>query len=175
MPDETVQGPDSFRSVDPRLVEFEIDCGELIPGHRVVLAGLSDNGHSRSDLTSREQEIACQMVSLEYALIPGVRPDEVVQGFDERFLLLAGYHADVELPWTTAGFNGLGPSGIELFAGGEHTNGTLGPWPVPDGARRLTFVLHRPPSSGVDPRTPVVGTLDVDLAERVAEWAMEAA
>jgi hypothetical protein len=173
MPDETAQGPDSFRSVDPPLVEFEIDCGELLPGHRVVLTGLSDNGRSRSDLTSREQEIACQMVSLEYALIPGVRPDEVVEGFDTGFVLLAGYRADVELPWTTAGFNGVGPGGIELFEGGERTNGTLGPWPVPDDARRLTFVLHRPPSSRVEPHTPVVGTLHVDLVERVAEWAME--
>jgi len=138
-----------------------------------VLTGLADSGRSRSDLTSREQEIACQMVSLEYALVPGVHPDEVVEGFEEGFVLLAGYHADVELPWTTAGFNDVGPGGIELFEGGERTNGTLGPWPVPDSARRLTFVLHRPPSSRVDPHTPVVGTLDVDLVQRVAEWAME--
>ncbi|MCY1141545.1 hypothetical protein OWR29_26405 [Actinoplanes sp. Pm04-4] len=171
MPDETAQGLDSLRPIDSPVVDFEIDCGELVPGHRVVLTGLSDNGRSRSDLTSREQEMACQTVSLEYALIPGVRPDEVVEGFDEEFMLLAGYHADVELPWTTAGFSGVGPSGIDLFDGGERTNGTLGPWPVPDGARRLTFVLRRPPSSRVDPHTPVAGTLDVDLVERVAEWA----
>ena len=173
MPDQNTQGPDALRSVDQLLVEFEIDCGELIPGHRVVLTGLFDNGRSRSDLTSREQEVACQMVSLEYALVPGVHPDEVVEGFDERFVLLAGYRADVKLPWTTGGFNGIGPGGIELFEGGERTNGTLGPWPAPDGARRLTFVLHRPPSSRVDPHTPVVGTLVVDLLERAAEWAVE--
>ena len=91
-----------------------------------MLTGLADSGRSRSDLTSREQEIACQMVSLEYALVPGVHPDEVVEGFEEGFVLLAGYHADVELPWTTAGFNDVGPGGIELFEGGERTNGIIG-------------------------------------------------
>jgi hypothetical protein len=171
MPDETAPGPDSFRSVDPLLIEFTIDCGELIPGHRVVLTGLSDNGRSRSDLTSREQEIACPLVSLEYALVPGVHPDEVVDGFTEGFMPLAGCHADVQAPWTTAGFNGIGPGGIEVFAGGERTNGTLGPWPAPDGARRLTFVLHRPPRTQADPHTPIVGTVVVDLVEGTAEWA----
>ncbi|MEV4346426.1 hypothetical protein AB0J83_18320 [Actinoplanes sp. NPDC049596] len=165
---------DSLGFVDRPLVEFTVDCGELVPAHRVVLTGLVDNGRSRSDLTSREQEVAYQMVSLEYALVPGVQANEVVRGFTERFVLLAAFDTDVPMPWTTAGSDGIGPGGIELFEGGDRTNGDLGPWPVPDGARRLSFTLYRSPSSPADPHTPLAGTLVVDLALGSARWAPEA-
>jgi hypothetical protein len=164
MPDLTDPGPDSFRASHPLLMSFEIDCGTLVPGHRVALTGLSDHGFSRDDLAEGEHEIACQMVSLEYDLLPGVRPAEIADGFDERFLLGAAYHANVDLPWTTAGAGGLGPAEIEVFAGGDRTHGAWGPWPVPAGAGTLTFVLQRPQTD------EIAGEVVVDLAARSAVW-----
>ena len=166
----TNRGPDSFQSSHPLLLAFEVDCGTLVPGHRVSLTGLSDHGFSRDDLAGREHDVACQMVSLEYDLLPGVRAEEVADGFDERFLPLAAYHADVDLPWTTAGAGGLGPAGIEFFAGGDRTHGSLGPWPVPAGARTLTFVLHRPPANALDTVDRVAGEVVVTLATGRADW-----
>ena len=162
--------PDSFQAFHPILISFEIDCGPLVPGHRVRVTGLSDHGVSRNDLTSREQEVACEMVALEYDLLPGVRPDEVANGFDEAFLLGCSYHADVDLPWTTAGAGGLGPGEIEMFAGGERTHGALGPWPVPAGARTLTFVLHRPPAAEQTTADSVAGAVVIDLMAQQARW-----
>ncbi|MDI6105729.1 hypothetical protein QLQ12_44845 [Actinoplanes sp. NEAU-A12] len=141
------------------------------PAHRVYVTGLSGSGRSRSDLTSRARAIACAMASLEYDLVPGVKPEEVVDGFDEQFLIPASYHADVELPWTTAGHSGFGPAGIESYAGGDRTHGTCGPWPVPDGARLLTFTLYRPPPSPQEPSTPA-GTVVIDLVARTAQWTV---
>jgi hypothetical protein len=170
MPDMTGRGPDSFQASHPLLISFEIDCGTLVPGHRVSLTGLSDHGFSRDDLAGGEHPVACQMVSLEYDLLPGVRAGEAADGFDERFLLLATYHADVDLPWTTAGAGGLGPAEIELFAGGDRTHGALGPWPVPAGARTLTFVLRRPPAAAGESVDRVAGEVVIDLAAEVAGW-----
>jgi hypothetical protein len=170
MPDMTDRGPDSFQASHPLLISFEIDCGTLVAGHRVSLTGLSDHGFSRSDLAGGEHEVACQMVSLEYDLLPGVRIEEAADGFDERFILQAAYHADVDLPWSTAGVGGLGPKEIEFFAGGDRTHGALGPWPVPAGAGTLTFVLHRPPTSYHDAVDRVAGKVVIDLAAGVAEW-----
>jgi hypothetical protein len=160
---------DSFNFDHEILLSFDIDCGELAHGHRVRVTGLSDHGFSRNDLTSQEQKTTCRMVALEYDLVPGVHPDEVVDGFDERFLVQAAYHADVELPWTTAGVGGIGPGEIELFAGGDRTHGALGPWPVPEAARTLTFVLYRPPARR-DLTASIAGAVVVNLAERSAGW-----
>jgi hypothetical protein len=143
----------------------------VVPGHRVLVTGLSDDGRSRDNLTSQEQDVECQMVSLEYDLIPGVEPGEVVDGFNERFLMEASYRADVQLPWTTAGHGGTGPCSIEFYAGGARTHGSLGPWPVPDGARRVTFVLYRPRSSPQDSTDIAAGTVEIDLVARTAEWS----
>jgi hypothetical protein len=160
----------SSPSPPPMLIPLNIDCGTVVPGHRVILVGLSDGGRSRNDL-SRDHDVECQMVSLEYDLVPGVDPGEVADGFDERFMVQASYRSDVELPWTTAGDSGTGPGGIELFAGGPRTHGTLGPWPVPDGARTLTFVFYRPPTSTRDSSSRVAGTVDIDLVARTARWS----
>jgi hypothetical protein len=167
----TNRDPDSFQAFHPILISFEIDCGPLIPGHRVRVTGLADHGVSRNDLTSHEQEVACDMVALEYDVVPGVRPDEVTDGFDEAFMLGCGYFADVDLPWTTVGAGGLGPGEIEVFSGGERTHGALGPWPVPAGARTLTFVLYRPPAAEGATADSVAGAVVIDLTTQRARWA----
>jgi hypothetical protein len=50
------------------LFAFDIDCGELVAGHRFIARGLADGGTIESDGQS------APVFSLEYELIPGVPP-----------------------------------------------------------------------------------------------------
>ena len=156
------------------LLSFDVDCGdELFPGHRVLVRGLVDGGRSRDDLTSRDcsDDVECSLVSLVYELVPGVTRAEERAREGRPFTLDATYGADVPLPWSTGGTgpDGLaGPCAVESYDeqhwGGESTLGELGPWPVPDGAGRLTFWLH--PVEG----SRATGTVVVDLPTGQASW-----
>ena len=167
--------PRSPRLPADLLLSFDVDCGdELFPGHRVLVRGLVDGGRSNDDLTSRDSsgEVECRLVSLAYELVPGVTRAEELARDGGPFTLDATYAADVPLPWSTGGTgpDGLaGPSGVEAYDeqvwGGDSTLGELGPWPVPDGARRLTFWLH--PVGG----SRATGTVVVDLSTGGARWA----
>jgi hypothetical protein len=126
------------------MVSFDVDCGELISGHRFIAQGLVDEGWSTDDLSSddqsRHQEF--QMVSLAYQLVPGVTAAEAAAGADSEFVVDATYETDVDLPWTT-GAAGFGPGSIEEYAGGASTGGASGPWPLPGSATRLRFRCTR--------------------------------
>src|SRR3954453_3483540 len=132
------------------IIAFDVDCGELIPGHRFIARGLVDDGRSADDLTSgdqtRHQEL--QMVSLAYELVPGVTAAEAAEGAGADFGVEATYATDVPLSWTTGG-GGFGPGSIDEYAGGASTGGASGPWPLPDDAARLRFTLY-----GTGPRPP---------------------
>lgn len=154
---------------------FDLDCGEdLFPGHRVVVRGLIDGGRSRDDLTSSDQSgnVECQMVLLAYELLPGVTSaEEAAREPGTPFTLDATYSADVPLPWSTGGSGPTGPGGPcghesydEAHWGGESTLGESGPWPVPHGARRLTFWLRGPDDD------KSAATVTVDLATAGATW-----
>jgi len=155
---------------------FDVDCGDdLFPGHRVVVRGLVDYGRSRDDLTSLDHSgnVECQMVSLAYELLPGVTAVEAAaRKPGTAFSVDATYSADVPLTWSTGGSGptGLGgPGGCESYDevhwGGETTVGESGPWPVPEGARRLTFWLMGPDGDGRP-----AGTVTVDLETGQADW-----
>jgi hypothetical protein len=160
----------------PKLLRtFDVDCGyDLFPGHRVVVRGLADHGRSRDDLTSRDhsRNVECQMVALAFELLPGVTAAESTACEPgTSFTIDATYSADVPLPWSTGGSGPTGSGGPgshetydEARWGGETTVGESGPWPVPEGARRLTFWL-----SGPGDRRPA-GTVTVDLVTGLADW-----
>jgi hypothetical protein len=150
------------------IISFDVDCGELIPGHRFIARGLVDEGRSTHDLTSADQtqHQELQMVSLAYELVPGVPAADAAEGAAATFIVEATYATDVALPWTTGG-SGFGPGSIDEYAGGASTGGASGPWPLPDNAVHLQFTLY-----AAGPLTPdrPSGTLEVDLATRSARW-----
>ena len=162
--------PRSSSISQPMLMTFDVSCGQaLVPGHTFVARGLADGGRSRDDLSARDRSLndECQMVDLVYEIVPGVEPAEAPRDGAQPFTVDATYAADVALPWSTGG---TGPDGMggpcwhESYQGGESTVGGLGPWPVPDGAQRLTFWLH-----AVDTFS-CCGTLQVDLSTSTAQW-----
>lgn len=169
--------PRSVRLPSEMLVSFDVECADLFPGHRVVARGLVDAGRSADDLTSRDQtgHEECQMVSLSYELVPGVTREEAARRAEGvPFTVDATCGADVPLAWSTGGSGpdgSPGPCGTESYDevvwGGASTLGELGPWPVPEGARLLTFWLF-----SVDAER-AAGTVIVDLVTGGARWQAE--
>ena len=109
----------------------------------------------------------CQMVDLVYELIPGVAPTEAPDDKSQPLTVDATYGADVPLFWSTGGTGpdgSGGPGWIEKYEGGSSTIGGLGPWPVPHGARELTFWLQAAHDFTCR------GALRVDLSSQQARW-----
>jgi len=158
------------------ILSFDVDCGELVPGHRFIARGLS--GPSRMpipddwDGNSAEYERMLEFedaggypaFALEYELVPGVTAAE---GAEDFFRYLAGidYHADVELPWYPTDGGAIAP-----FEGGAATHGARGDWPLPPEATILTFALFGTTQAGFGDRENPTGVLVVSLIRGEAVW-----
>jgi hypothetical protein len=143
------------------LLAFDIDCGEIVVGHRFIARGLADCGTIETD------EFSAPGFSLEYELVPGVQPLNDPQNMF-NYIVHVTYEADVALPWQAADGGAIAP-----FDGGATTHGSLGDWPLPSGARGLRFKLsgpHRRQPGGGLKRSPVEGLLEVDLVAGSARW-----
>ncbi|MFI7588550.1 hypothetical protein ACIB24_15885 [Spongisporangium articulatum] len=158
------------------IASFDIDCGELLPGHRFVARGLGGPYELPIppdwDGTDGEYERILPFVdrgsypgfSLEYELVPGLPP---LDPRDPIFPYLVGvaYAADVTLPWepTDGG-------AIASPAGGASTHGSRGDWPLPPDARRLTFSLYPVGDDGRVTWDRAAGDLEVDVRTGSARW-----
>jgi hypothetical protein len=174
------------RAVPPRgaafdnrrmMLVFDVDCGELVPGHHFIARGLGGpfrtstldrwNGDDIPDarlMAEFEEAGGYPAFTLEYELVPGVGAAEA-RGDFFRFLVGVTYEADVELPWYPNDGGMIAP-----FEGGEATHGARGDWPLPPDATVLTFSLASPDPDGfADPGNPA-GNLVVDLARGTAVW-----
>lgn len=185
------RGP-ALRGV-PMILSFDVDCGELVPGHRFVARGLSgpvelthpddedwpDLGEYPADGDSDGVLVegagpwpvgpgGYTGFSLEYELAPGVTEDEERSGSSFRFIVGISYAADVELPWepTDGG-------AIACGQGGATTHGSRGDWPLPSAASVLTFTLTPVKVDGFQYDTPA-GDLVVDLRRSAAQWRPKA-
>ncbi len=104
--------------------------------------------------------------AFQYELVPGVTEPELdAAGGMFAFLVGVEYTADRELPWEVNDGGAMAPA-----EGGTRTYGSRGAWPIPDGARVLTFTL-----TGVDAQTGFNreepdGQLIVDLSDQSARW-----
>lgn len=139
------------------LLSFDIDCGELIAGHRVIARGLKDQGTMTVDGQSAPG------FSLEYELVPGVESQYDRNIF--HYLVGIDYQADTPLPWPA---NESGA--IATFNGGPSTHGSGGDWPLPEGTRHLTFRLTGIDETTGGPRQEEDGVLEIDLQEGSAHW-----
>lgn len=141
------------------LVSFDLDCGELVPGHHFVARGVADAGV----IPAFGDNEAAGGISLEYELVPGVEPmDDGASVL--RYLVGIEYSADVELPWDPNDGGVIAP-----FEGGASTHGSRGSWPLPRGASRLTFTLFAVGDSGF-PKSEPAGSINVDLSARTGVW-----
>jgi hypothetical protein len=161
----------------PMRLVFDVDCGELLPGHHFIARGLG--GPFRTSTLDRwdgddppdarlmaEFEAAggYPAFTLEYELVPGVTAAEGEGNFF-RFLVGVSYTADVELPWWPNDGGAIAP-----FEGGATTHGARGDWPLPPDATVLTFTLAGVNEAGFADHTDPAGQLVVDLVRGDAVW-----
>ena len=160
----------------PMMLAFDVDCGEIIPGHHFIARGLG--GPFRLpipddwDGDSAEYEQMLEFAeaggypgfTLEYELVPGI--SAAPTGEDAfRYLVGVSYDADVELPWWPNDGGAIAP-----FEGGDATHGFRGDWPLPPGAIVLTFsIVGVDPAGFTDYENPA-GDLVVDMLRGNAVW-----
>lgn len=196
------------------MLAFDVDCGELVPGHRFVARGLEAttithqvemaewmrenplpkrseaSGHRgsyiaprrgfRADDTSFEARHwrwthalheALQRAEqvpgfhLHYELVPGLSAEEIDGGDLTPFVVKIEYAADVELPWPMTD-----QGSVAEPDGSGATAATRGHWPLPHGARLLTFRITSKDSRTGRTRSSPDGELVVDLTTQTATW-----
>ncbi len=144
------------------LLSFDVDCGEIVVGHRFIARGLADCGMLETD------ELSAPGFSLEYELVPGVQPLSDPQTM-LNYIVHVTYEADVALPWQAANGGAIAP-----FDGGATTHGSFGDWPLPRDAQSLRFHLSGPhrrqAGAGGLERSPAAGVLEADLVAGTAHW-----
>jgi hypothetical protein len=159
------------------MLSFDVDCGELIPGHHFVARGLGGPFHmstldhwdgeipeDESQLLEFEAAGGYPAFTLEYELVPGVSAAEASGNFF-RYLVGIAYTADVELPWYPNDGGAIAP-----FEGGAATHGFRGDWPLPPDATILTFSLASPNEDGFADTENPAGDLVVDVVRGQAAW-----
>ncbi len=159
------------------MLVFDVDCGELVPGHHFIARGLGGpfrastldrrNGDDPPDprlMAEFEEAGGYPAFTLEYELVPGVSAAEAERNFF-RFLADVSYDADVELPWYPNDGGVIAP-----FAGGDATHGARGDWPLPPDATVLTFSIAGVNAAGYADRENPAGDLVVDMVRGDAAW-----
>jgi hypothetical protein len=158
------------------MLVFDVDCGELVPGHRFIARGLGGPflvpipEDWDGDVAQYRQMLEFEKAggypgfTLEYELVPGVRRAEADGDFF-RYLVGVSYEADVELPWWPNDGGAIAP-----FEGGAATHGSRGDWPLPPDATILRFSLASPNTAGFADHENPAGELLVDLAQGTAVW-----
>jgi len=157
------------------ILSFDVDCGELIPGHRFIARGLAgpmmlpipddwDGDESEyKQMLEFLEGAGYPGFSLEYEIVPGVPvlPDD--RNFF-HYLVGVSYAADVELPWEPHDGGAIAP-----FQGGGSTHGSRGDWPLPPSVTTLRFALYAVGPTGFKAEEPA-GELVVELSRGHAEW-----
>jgi hypothetical protein len=96
-------------------------------------------------------------------LVPGLTEADLDEdGFFDHHVVI-DYRADRPLDWEVSDGGTMAPAD-----GGTSTPGSCGTWPIPDGARTLTFdITGFETTSGAENERPD-GTLTVDLISKTA-------
>jgi hypothetical protein len=155
---------------------FDVDCGELVPGHHFIARGLggpfrttthdrwnSDDPADAPLMAEFEEAGGYPAFTLEYELVPGVSAAEANGNFF-RFLVGISYEANAKLPWYPNDGGAIAP-----FEGGESTHGARGDWPLPPDATVLTFSIAAVNADGFADENPA-GDLVVDVVQGEAAW-----
>lgn len=163
---------------------FSIDCGEFLPGHRLIANGLRVDGRSDDD-AHREfshhvpGKPTAEMVSLTYRIEPALPASEIAGDHDLEATVRLSPEPDPQLSagrFEVAAEIDATPGGVT----GNSTAGAFGPFMLPDTTQ--TIVIELMPmridrrDAEPDRSTPrrVRGQIEVDLVHGVARWAAAA-
>jgi len=161
------------------LLSCNVDCGEVLPGYRLVARGLRDDGFSNDSLNGDymghyEGKPVERVVSWVYALIPGLsQPEHGANGLDVDASVALDPPPD---PGVWGPVLALGGE-REGRPGGSETAGAFGPFVFPEGTERVTVELRQITLVPVDaPRAMEVngerrlGTLELEIPSGAAQW-----
>lgn len=159
------------------LVPLDVDCGEVLPGHRLVVRGLRDAGCS-DDATNGdcmdhyEGKPVHRVASLVYALVPGLSLEEHQGHLDIDVRVTLDPQPD-PVVWGSALTMG---GERDARAGRAETVGVFGPFVLPEATRRLVATVTQIALSRFgEPSSPTrgagdLGAVEVDLASGAAHW-----
>ena len=160
------------------LIPCDVDCGEVLPGHRLVVRGLRHDGHSDDAVNGDymghyEGKPAHRVVSLVYALVPGLSEQEHQGNLDIDATVVLDPQPDPAVWGSVLTMGGE----RDARADGAETSGAFGPFVLPEATERVTATLTRiaisrpgapPPSNSVTKR---LGTLEVETSSPgAARW-----
>lgn len=155
---------------------FEIDCGEVLEGHRLLATGLRVDGMSDDDDHADYSEHSpgkpvYPMVSLKYVIVPGLN-STTVRGRDVDAVVRIEPPADPSWWAPVSSWGGE----RDATVGADVTAGAFGPFVVPEGTQSVTLDLvniglwtnDMPPEDDSPGRA--LGSLHIDLETASASW-----
>jgi len=169
------------------LVDFDVDCGEVVPGRHLHLRGLRDEGHWPDAAGNRLPDQAggpWQMVSLDYEIVPAVREDDTDAGqWFVSPIADVEYEVDPPVTWAVQEAGNVGGGSVTGEPGQPYSRGSYGPYPLPDDARQVVFTLtayrDRRPGEGagqggpdfvVEAAEQPLGRVVIDVRAGTARW-----
>lgn len=159
------------------LIPCSVDCGDALPGHRLVVRGLRQDGYSDDSFNGEymghyKGKPVHPVVSLVYALIPGLSEQEQRGTLDIDMTVTLDPQPDPAV-WGAELSMGSERDGK---ADGAETLGTFGPFVFPEETERVTATLTQitvsrsgtPPPSNIT--TEHLGTFEMEIASGAAHW-----
>lgn len=160
------------------LLCFNIDCGEVLPGHRLVTQGLREDGYSNDGrngdyMDHHEGKPVHPVASLTYALVPGLTREEQDNSRDIDASAVLDPPLDPDEWGTVITMGGE----RDARPGGPEIAGAFGPFAFPEATKRLTVTLTQitvfragSPTPTAQVTDQVLGTLEVDVSSATGYW-----
>ena len=154
---------------------FDVDCGDVLPGHRLVATGLRIDGSSDDDNHAdysehRSGKPVHAMASLTYVVTPALPADLGGRDVDVRVRLTPPADADF---WPAV----TSPGGErEEIPGAARTRGAFGPFILPSTTRLVVAELSNVAvavgrNAEMDAHPPrTLGALTIELGAGAATW-----
>ncbi len=157
---------------------FDVDCGEVFPGHRLALTGLRVDGVSDDAIHADYSQHfpgkpAYPMVAMTYVITPAL-PDDTFNGHDVDATVRLEPQPDPTY-WDMI----VTPGGErDITPGATETLGAFGPFALPAGTRRIKITLSESQvlASVADPWPPPenvahrIGEVVIELGEQAVTW-----
>ena len=159
------------------LVSCNVDCGDVLPGHRLVVRGLRHDGYSGDAVNGDhmdhyEGKPVHRVVSLVYALVPGLSEEEHQGDLDVDATVVLDPQPDPAVWGSILTMGGERDARTD----GAETSGAFGPFVLPEATERVTATLtqitiSRPAAPHASPRSAGrLGTFELDIASGAAHW-----
>lgn len=157
----------------------DVDCGEVLPGHRLIARGLRDDGYSNDSFNGDymghyEGKPVHRVVSVVYAFTPGLPPPrEHCDYLDIDAMVVLDPSPDPAVSGLVLTMGGE----RDARPGGSETAGAFGPFMFPEETKRVNVELSQITLVPTDAPRPAaaatgrrLGTLELEITSGAAYW-----